>query len=187
MLNWFENFTGGADCSSSSSSSIQGRSSKRPCTSINNIKTATEDNELIEDGFTNVRSNISIRTPSPLPITPNKHVEPQISTTNVNINKNNAIAIQAVEPETAALNNAVIINNNNDIVILAVEPAITPVNKVMENNNQLVLVSSALAIPPVEPIGEHVVEWVSLSRGQAKIVAGRTFVCQTSPSLETLN
>ena len=57
----------------------------------------------------------------------------------------------------------------------------------MENNNQLVLVSSALAIPPVEPIGEHVVEWVSLSRGQAKIVARRTFVCQTSPSLETLN
>ena len=67
-----------------------------------------------------------------------------------------------------------------------VEPEPASVSVVVSDKNQLVLASTAIAIPSVEHIGEHVVEWGSLSRKPTKIISRRTFGCQTSPSLETL-
>jgi hypothetical protein len=160
LLNWYVNTTGVANESSSSSSPspIKNSSSKRPCTDANNILNASEDGEISTDSSPNVLQAESTRSSSQINA-------PRSSGTHVDANKQHSVEANN-NPKTPTENTLNQATNNN--------------------NNQIVLASSALAIPSIVPIGEHVVEWVSLRRDGTRIVAQRTFGCQTSPSLETL-
>ena len=175
LLPWYVNTTGSAkdlSASSSLSSPTKDRSPKRRCTQTKNILKTSEDGEISDDS-THV-NNTSPNTNKPR--SPNKLVNGE----HVDINNNLLKIKPTVEPETAPVGVVVVYKrNNNNNSILTAKPETAPVNETVGNNNQLVLASSALAIPPLEHVGEHVVEWVSISRGQTKIIARRTYGCQT--------
>jgi hypothetical protein len=157
LLQWYVNTTGGAKGSlSSASSPISNPSSKRLCTDV------YTDKNIINASEESELSNDSF-TP----------VFPTESTRSQSPIKKPHTSVTHVDAVTAKLNNK------------SIEPTKNTLNAT-NKNNQLVLASSALAIPSVIPIGQHVVEWVSLKRDNTRIVAQRTFGCQTSPSLETL-
>jgi hypothetical protein len=137
LLNWYVITTGVANESSSSSPSpIKNSSSKRPCTDANNILNASEDGELSTDSSSNVLQTKSTRSASQINA-------PRSSVTHVDAYKQHSVEA-----------------NNNPVT-----PTENTLNQATNsNNNQIDLASSAHAIPSIVPIGEHVVEWVSLRR-----------------------